>query len=55
MLVRQLVRKGFFGEVYFGQGEYIHELKALNEQTPWRRRWQTGRTAIPIPRTPSAR
>jgi|GEM_PF-110023 Predicted dehydrogenases and related proteins len=49
VLVRQLVRKGFFGEVYFGQGEYIHELKALNEQTPWRRRWQTGRNGNTYP------
>ena len=54
VLVRELVRKGFFGEVYFGEGEYIHELKALNEQTPWRRVWQTGETETRIPRTRSA-
>jgi hypothetical protein len=40
--VRQLVARGLFGEVYYGEGAYIHELKVLNEQTPWRRRWQTG-------------
>ncbi|MFA6112264.1 MAG: hypothetical protein WDA75_26190, partial [Candidatus Latescibacterota bacterium] len=33
---------GLFGELYYAEGAYIHELKALNEQTPWRRRWQTG-------------
>ncbi|NLE60551.1 MAG: hypothetical protein GX616_19570, partial [Planctomycetes bacterium] len=33
---------GVFGEVYFAEGEYIHELKGLNEITPWRRKWQTG-------------
>ena len=27
---------------HYAEGAYIHELKALNEQTPWRRRWQTG-------------
>ena len=42
VLVRELVRKGFFGELYYAEGAYIHELKQLNELTPWRRRWQTG-------------
>ena len=42
VLVRALVERGLFGEVYYGEGAYIHELKGLNEQTPWRRRWQTG-------------
>jgi predicted dehydrogenase len=41
-LVRALVRAGLFGEVYYAEGAYIHELKGLNEQTRWRRRWQTG-------------
>jgi predicted dehydrogenase len=42
VLVRHLARAGLFGEVYFGEGEYIHELKGLNEITKWRRKWQTG-------------
>ena len=42
VLVRELVRRGLFGEVYYAEGAYIHELKALNEITTWRRRWQTG-------------
>jgi predicted dehydrogenase len=42
VLVGQLARAGLFGELYFGEGEYLHELKALNEITKWRRRWQTG-------------
>jgi predicted dehydrogenase len=42
VLVRELVRKGLFGEVYYAEGEYIHELKGLNEITTWRRKWQTG-------------
>lgn len=49
VLVRELVRRGFFGEVYFGVGEYIHELKELNERTPWRRVWQTGRNGNTYP------
>ncbi|MFB3881928.1 MAG: GNAT family N-acetyltransferase [Armatimonadota bacterium] len=42
VLIRELVRRGLFGQVYYAEGEYLHELKELNEQTPWRRRWQTG-------------
>jgi len=42
VLVRELARWGLFGEVYYAEGEYLHELKGLNEVTVWRRRWQTG-------------
>lgn len=42
VLVKELVRRGLFGTPYYAEGEYIHELKELNEHTPWRRRWQTG-------------
>ncbi len=42
VLVKELVRQGQFGEVYYAEGEYLHELKALNEVTRWRRTWQTG-------------
>ena len=42
VLVRELARLGLFGEIYYGEGAYIHELKALNEKTTWRRHWQTG-------------
>lgn len=49
VLVGELVKQGLFGEVYFGVGEYIHELKDLNEKTPWRRVWQTGRNGNTYP------
>ena len=42
VMVRELVRQGLFGTPYYAEAEYLHELKKLNEQTPWRRRWQTG-------------
>ncbi|MEE2834308.1 MAG: hypothetical protein VYD18_18265 [Candidatus Latescibacterota bacterium] len=32
--MRGLVRRGLFGETYYGEGAYIHELKQLNEKTP---------------------
>jgi predicted dehydrogenase len=41
-LVTELVRRGLFGELYYAEGEYLHELKGLNEITKWRRSWQTG-------------
>ena len=41
-LVWQLVKAGLLGELYYGEGEYIHEIKDLEIKTPWRRRWQTG-------------
>jgi len=46
MLVSEIVRAGAFGEVYYAEGEYIHELKELNEKTTWRRKWQTGINGI---------
>lgn len=49
VLIRELVRRGLFGEVYYAEGEYIHELKELNEITPWRRKWQTGIDGITYP------
>jgi len=42
ILVWELVKAGLFGELYYGEGEYIHEIRDLMVQTPWRRRWQTG-------------
>jgi predicted dehydrogenase/N-acetylglutamate synthase-like GNAT family acetyltransferase len=42
MLITELVKQGLFGDVYYAEGEYLHELKELNEETPWRRKWQTG-------------
>lgn len=42
VLIGELVRQGLFGRPYYAEGEYLHELKPLNEETPWRRTWQTG-------------
>jgi predicted dehydrogenase len=49
VLVRELVRQGLFGQPYYAEGEYIHELKTLNERTPWRRTWQSGIAGITYP------
>ena len=45
-IVKELVRQGLFGTPYYAEGEYLHELKELNEKTLWRRRWQTGVNGI---------
>lgn len=42
VIVRHLVAQGLFGTPYYAEGEYLHELKGLNEITTWRRKWQTG-------------
>ncbi len=42
VIVREMVRRGEFGTPYYAEGEYLHELKGLNEITVWRRKWQTG-------------
>lgn len=41
-VITEMVRRGEFGTPYYAEGEYIHELKWLNEITKWRRKWQTG-------------
>jgi predicted dehydrogenase len=46
VLVRAMVDAGLFGEVYYAEGEYIHELSVLHH-TPqgrptWRYYWQVG-------------
>ena len=42
VMIREIASRGLFGELYYAEGEYLHEVKALNERTPWRRVWQTG-------------
>ncbi len=46
VLIAEMVRRGAFGQTYYAEGEYLHELRDLNERTPWRRRWQTGVNGI---------
>ena len=30
------------GDVYYAEGEYLHDVRALALSTPWRRHWQLG-------------
>ena len=47
-IVKELVAAGLFGTVYFGEGEYLHELRGAPQSnpTPWRRHWQQGINGI---------
>ena len=42
ILVRELARQGLFGQVYYAEGEYLHNVKSYIPRTPWRRHWQMG-------------
>ena len=46
-LVRELVRQGKFGETYYAEGAYLHNINGLfvypNGKTSWRSFWQCGK------------
>jgi|GEM_PF-59526 len=47
VLVRELASRGHFGDCYYAEGEYIHDVKALHHHPDgsptWRATWQAGR------------
>ena len=46
VLIRSIVEEGLFGDVYFGEGEYLHNIKSLHHDESgnptWRYYWQVG-------------
>lgn len=49
-LISNMVEKGLFGDIYFGEGEYLHDIKSLTFQNTakgkrntWRKYWQLGK------------
>jgi predicted dehydrogenase len=46
VLIREMCRKGMFGTLYFGEGEYLHEVRNLHHypdgSPTWRYYWQVG-------------
>lgn len=46
VLVRELVDAGLFGEPYYAEGEYIHDLKNTLVDRPWREEWEFGINGI---------
>ena len=44
-LVRELVKRGMLGEIYYGEGEYTHDCSSLcfhEGKKTWRHYWQMG-------------
>lgn len=45
--IREMMRQGLFGEVYYGEGEYLHAVRSLltypNGKKSWRSYWQLGK------------
>jgi len=50
VLIESMIRKGLFGDLYFAEGEYIHDCKHLHHDShgkpTWRYYWQVGRNGI---------
>ena len=53
LTVRELARNGAFGSMYFGEGEYLHEMKSAHRgptgAATWRYYWQVGRAGVTYP------
>lgn len=39
MVIQEMVREGVFGDVFYAEGEYIHDCRDLLYKTPWRREY----------------
>ncbi len=39
MIVRNMVREGLLGDVFYAEGEYNHDCRKLITETPWRKKW----------------
>jgi predicted dehydrogenase len=40
MVVKNMVKAGLFGKVFYAEGEYLHDCRHLWDKTPWRREMQ---------------
>ncbi len=53
LVVATMARAGVFGELYFGEGQYLHEMKKWHVkpdgQRTWRYYWQVGRAGNTYP------
>lgn len=53
VLVKEMARKGMFGELYFGEGEYLHEVRFMHHfedgSPTWRHYWQVGQNGSTYP------
>jgi predicted dehydrogenase len=52
LIVRGMVQAGLFGDIYFAEGEYLHEMKSWHHPhggRSWRYYWQVGRDGHTYP------
>lgn len=53
LIVREMVREGLFGDIYYGEGEYLHEMRSWHTRPDgsptWRYHWQVGRDGHTYP------
>lgn len=53
LIVGGMARAGLFGELYYGESEYVHEMKSFHTNQAgdptWRYHWQVGRRAHTYP------
>lgn len=52
LIVGALARSGALGSLYFGEAEYLHEMKSWHRPNgfpSWRHHWQVGKNAITYP------
>ncbi|MCX7801251.1 MAG: Gfo/Idh/MocA family oxidoreductase [Fimbriimonadales bacterium] len=53
VLVGEMARRGLFGEPYYAEGEYLHEVRSLHHAPDgaltWRALWQVGTTGLTYP------
>lgn len=53
LVVAAMARSGAFGDLYYGEGEYIHEVRNLQRtaggERTWRSYWQAGRNGVTYP------
>ena len=53
VVVKEMVRRGLFGDVYYGEGEYLHDVKGLHHypdgSPTWRYYWQVGQNGSTYP------
>ena len=53
LIVAAMARAGAFGDLYYGEGEYLHEMKSYHRdaagQPTWRYFWQVGRAGHTYP------
>ncbi len=53
LIISAMARNGVFGDLYFGEAEYVHEMKHYqfgpDGKPTWRHHWQVGKNGVTYP------